>query len=55
MPALRIAIIDDNVTNLLLMQALAQSATGVAATTYEDPRCALDDCRRLGADLIVVD
>jgi putative nucleotidyltransferase with HDIG domain len=51
----RIVIIDDNVTNLLLMKALAQAATGVVARTFDDPLPALAACQAEGADLIVVD
>jgi putative two-component system response regulator len=52
---MRIAIIDDNATNLVLMKALTLAATGEEAHTYEDPVPGLAACVEQGADLIVVD
>lgn len=52
---MNIVIVDDNAVNLMLMAALARSATGVEPQRFEDPVAGLDWCRAHGADLIVVD
>jgi putative two-component system response regulator len=50
-----IVIIDDNAVNLMLMAALARSATGHEPVRFDDPVRALAWCRENGADLIIVD
>ncbi|CAG1018688.1 partial Cyclic di-GMP phosphodiesterase response regulator RpfG, partial [Burkholderiaceae bacterium] len=52
---MNIVIVDDNAVNLMLMAALARSATGLEAHRFDDPLVGLDWCRKHGADLIVVD
>src|SRR5207237_1346353 len=52
---MNIVIIDDNAVNLMLMAALARSATGREPVRFDDPVKALAWCRENGADLIVVD
>src|SRR3990167_717747 len=52
---MNIVIVDDNAVNLMLMAALARSATGLEAHRFDDPLAGLDWCRKHGADLIVVD
>jgi response regulator RpfG family c-di-GMP phosphodiesterase len=52
---MNIVIVDDNAVNLMLMAALARSATGVEPRRFDDPVAGLAWCREHGADLIVVD
>ena len=52
---MNIVIVDDNAVNLMLMAALARSATGFDAVRFDDPVAGLAWCREHGADLIVVD
>ncbi len=52
---MKIVIVDDNAVNLMLMAALARSATGAEPLRFEDPRSGLAWCCEHGADLIVVD
>ncbi|HEV7914929.1 MAG TPA: HD domain-containing phosphohydrolase [Albitalea sp.] len=52
---MNIVIVDDNAVNLMLMAALARSATGHEPVRFDDPVRALAWCRENGADLIVVD
>jgi len=52
---MNIVIVDDNAVNLMLMAALARSATGVEPMRFDDPVIGLQWCRDNGADLIVVD
>src|SRR5258705_45629 len=52
---MNIVIVDDNAVNLMLMAALARSATGREPVRFDDPVAGLDWCRTHGADLIVVD
>ena len=52
---MNIVIIDDNAVNLMLMAALARSATGHEPVRFDDPVRALAWCRENGADLIIVD
>jgi len=52
---MNIVIVDDNAVNLMLMAALARSATGMEPVRFDDPVRGLAWCREHGADLIVVD
>src|SRR2546421_168111 len=52
---MNIVIVDDNAVNLMLMAALARSATGREPVRFDNPVKALAWCRENGADLIVVD
>lgn len=52
---MNIVIVDDNAVNLMLMAALARSATGFEPLRFDDPVLGLEWCRQHGADLIVVD
>jgi len=52
---MNIVIVDDNAVNLMLMAALARSATGHEPVRFDDPVRGLDWCRDNGADLIIVD
>jgi putative two-component system response regulator len=52
---MNIVIVDDNAVNLMLMAALARSATGREPVRFDDPVAGLAWCREHGADLIVVD
>ena len=52
---MNIVIVDDNAVNLMLMAALARSATGIEPLRFDDPVIGLEWCREQGADLIVVD
>jgi response regulator RpfG family c-di-GMP phosphodiesterase len=52
---MNIVIVDDNAVNLMLMAALARSATGLEPLRFDDPVTGLEWCREHGADLIVVD
>lgn len=52
---MNIVIVDDNAVNLMLMAALARSATGHEPLRFDDPVTGLAWCREHGADLIVVD
>jgi response regulator RpfG family c-di-GMP phosphodiesterase len=52
---MNIVIVDDNAVNLMLMAALARSATGIEPVRFDDPVAGLAWCREHGADLIVVD
>jgi putative two-component system response regulator len=52
---MKIVIIDDNETNLVLMGALARSVEPLQPVTFLDPKAGLDETLRDGADLIVVD
>jgi putative two-component system response regulator len=52
---MNIVIVDDNAVNLMLMAALARSATGLEPVRFDDPVQGLAWCREHGADLIVVD
>jgi response regulator RpfG family c-di-GMP phosphodiesterase len=52
---MNIVIVDDNAVNLMLMAALARSATGVEPLRFDDPVIGLEWCQANGADLIVVD
>lgn len=52
---MKIVIVDDNATNLVLMAALAKTVHAGEILTYEDPRQALAQTIELGADLIVID
>lgn len=52
---MKIVIIDDNDTNLILMAALARSVAPLEPVTYQDPEIALRETLNSGADLIVVD
>jgi len=55
MADMKIVIVDDNETNLILMGALARSVEPLVQVTYSDPRVALGETLRDGADIIVVD
>ena len=52
---MKIVIVDDNATNLVLMAALARAAEATEVRTYESPRQALSETIEQGADLIIVD
>src|SRR5881394_2102560 len=52
---MNIVIVDDNAVNLMLMAALARSATGHEPVRFDDPVRALAWCQENGADLIIVD
>jgi len=52
---MNIVIVDDNAVNLMLMAALARSATGLEPVRFDDPIAGLKWCKENGADLIVVD
>jgi response regulator RpfG family c-di-GMP phosphodiesterase len=52
---MNIVIVDDNAVNLVLMAALARSATNFEPQRFDDPVAGLAWCREHGADLIVVD
>jgi response regulator RpfG family c-di-GMP phosphodiesterase len=52
---MNIVIVDDNAVNLMLMAALARSATGHEPVRFDDPVRGLAWCRENGADLIIVD
>ncbi len=53
---MRVQIVDDNATNLMLFERLAMRAgPDVAVTTHLDPQEALDACRLSVPDMIVVD
>lgn len=52
---MKIVIIDDNETNLVLMAALASGVSPLQPVTYQDPELALSETLRDGADMIVVD
>jgi len=52
---MNIVIVDDNAVNLMLMAALARSATGLEPVRFDDPVAGLKWCKEHGADLIVVD
>ena len=52
---MRIVIVEDNKTNLMIMTRLASHAEGVTVAPFENPRQALDDVRARGCDLLVLD
>ncbi len=52
---MKIVIIDDNETNLILMEALARSVAPLQPVTFLDPEEGLRETLRDGADLIVID
>ena len=52
---MKIVIIDDNETNLILMAALARSVAPLQPVTFQDPEEGLRETLRDGADLIVID
>lgn len=52
---MNIVIVDDNAVNLMLMAALARSATGMDPACFDDPARGLEFCLEHGADLVVVD
>lgn len=52
---MRVIIVDDNRTNLLLFQGLVSQLPGCESLTFDDPRKALAWCGDNGADLVLTD
>jgi putative two-component system response regulator len=52
---MKIVIVDDNETNLVLMATLARNVAPLQPVTYQDPELALRETLRDGADMIVID
>ncbi|MEO5337735.1 MAG: response regulator [Magnetospirillum sp. WYHS-4] len=52
---MRVIIIDDNRTNLLLFQGLVSQLAGCESLTFDDPLKAIDWCTDNGADLVLTD
>lgn len=52
---MNIAIVDDNPTNIALVQAVVKNIAGIAARNFLEPREALAWCRDNDLDLLIVD
>ena len=52
---MRIVIVEDNKTNLMIMTRLASHTEGVTAVPFDNPRLALNYVQERGCDLLVLD
>lgn len=55
MDNLRVLIVEDNRTNLMLMEMLVRQIPGCKAVTYSDPASVIDDLDMLHFDMAIID